>query len=126
MDGQRVHVGVDDAFHEAGESAPVVGSSAAASASAMKRRNPSWHSLAQQVLLAGVAAVEGADADAGALGDCGDRCLRVLEEDVSGRVEDHASLRAAWPRRPERPLPGPTASVLHVVDLPLERIVPVC
>jgi hypothetical protein len=45
--------------------------------------------LAEQVFLAWVAPVEGADSHAGALGDCGDGGLRVFEEDVAGGFEDH-------------------------------------
>src|SRR5690606_20789511 len=86
LDGERGGVGVDDAAHVTGEHLPQV-------ARLVVDRplrdvdvaaQPVAAQLLQKCLLAGVAAVQGADADAGALGYGGDGGGRVVREDGAG------------------------------------------
>jgi hypothetical protein len=65
---------------------------------------------AQQVLLPGVAAVEGADAETRTLRDGGDRRFRIVEEHRAGGVEDRhvvlGGLAAATGETGGRSTPG--------------------
>jgi hypothetical protein len=88
IDGERVDVGVDDAAQERDEAVPRVGHLAGFLGDRHEPAEPVQAERRQQGLLAGVAPVERADADARGLGDGADRGGRIRDEDVPGGAED--------------------------------------
>ena len=106
VDGERVHVGVDHPGQEAGERGPVVRLGEGGLGLGDVPAQPVVAELAQQVLLARVAPVQGADADARALGDGGDRRLRVVEEDRAGGFEDDLVVAGGLGAAAGQRLPG--------------------